>query len=107
MKPSAFFVAATLLVAASQPGRAQINVDMNEIRCGHWLGYGPEVRDFVRQLNISYPIVIDNTGDLVYKYRITGRPTSIFINKDGLITGIVPGMTTPQVLEEQLSRVLQ
>jgi thioredoxin-related protein len=51
--------------------------------------------------------VIDNTGDLVYQYRITGRPTSIFINKDGLITGVVPGMTTPQVLEEQLSRVLQ
>jgi peroxiredoxin len=66
-----------------------------------------EVQDFVHQLNITYPIVIDNTGDLVYKYRITGRPTSIFINKEGLITGVVPGMTTPQVLEEQLSRVLQ
>ena len=42
------FVAALLLVAASQPGVAQINVDMNQITCGRWLGYGPEERDFVR-----------------------------------------------------------
>ncbi len=27
---------------------AQINVDMNQISCGRWLGYSPEVRDFVR-----------------------------------------------------------
>jgi hypothetical protein len=41
-------VAAALLAAAPQPGLAQINVDMNQISCGGWLGYGPEVRDFVR-----------------------------------------------------------
>ena len=27
---------------------AQISVDMNQITCGRWLGYSPEVRDFVR-----------------------------------------------------------
>jgi hypothetical protein len=48
MRSSAFFVAATLLVAASQPSIAQINIDMNQISCGRWLGYSPEVRDFVR-----------------------------------------------------------
>ncbi len=48
MRRSVFFVAATLLLAASQPGMAQISVDMNQISCGRWLGYGPEVRDFVR-----------------------------------------------------------
>ena len=48
MRCSVFFAAATLLVAASQPGIAQINVDMNQITCGGWLGYSPEERDFVR-----------------------------------------------------------
>jgi hypothetical protein len=48
MRRSVFFVAATLLLAASQPGMAQISVDMNQISCGRWLGYSPEVRDFVR-----------------------------------------------------------
>jgi peroxiredoxin len=66
-----------------------------------------EVRDFISQLNITYPIVIDNTGDMVYKYRVVGRPTSIFINKEGVITGVIPGAATPPVLEEQLNRVLK
>ena len=48
MKRSVLFAAATLLVAASQPSIAQINVDMNQITCGGWLGYTPEERDFVR-----------------------------------------------------------
>ena len=48
MRRNVFFLAATLLVAASQPGVAQISVDMNKITCGGWLGYSPEERDFVR-----------------------------------------------------------
>lgn len=66
-----------------------------------------EVRDFISQLNINYPIAIDNTGDMVYKYRVTGRPTSIFINKDGMITGVVPGMATPEVMQAQLAKVFK
>ena len=48
MRWSVGFVAATLLVAASQQSVAQISVDMNQITCGGWLGYSPEQRDFVR-----------------------------------------------------------
>ena len=48
MRWSVGFVAATLLVAASQLSVAQISVDMNQITCGRYLGYGPEERDFVR-----------------------------------------------------------
>lgn len=65
-----------------------------------------EVRDFIAQLKVTYPIAIDNTGDMVYKYRVVGRPTSIFINKDGVITGVVPGEVTPDVLAAQLAKVL-
>ncbi len=48
MRRNVLFVAAILLVAASQPSAAQISVDMNRITCGGWLGYSPEDRDFVR-----------------------------------------------------------
>lgn len=90
------------LVKAYQANRDKLNIigiDINDEPA--------EVKDFINQLNITYPIVIDNTGDMVYKYRVLGRPTSIFINKEGVITGVVPGMATPQVMEEQLSRVLK
>jgi peroxiredoxin len=90
------------LVKTYQSNRDKLNIigiDINDEPA--------EVRSFVKELNITYPIVIDNTGDLVYKYRVLGRPTSIFINKDGIITGVVPGIATPKILEEQLSRVLK
>jgi acid stress chaperone HdeB len=48
MRWNVVFIAATLLVAASQPSVAQIQIDMNQITCGGWLGYSPEDRDFVR-----------------------------------------------------------
>ena len=66
MRWRAVFVAATLLVATSQPGLAQINVDMNQIRCGHWLGYTPEVRDFVRFWMSGYYHAAANSNVLNY-----------------------------------------
>jgi acid stress chaperone HdeB len=48
MRCNVFFVAATLLLAASLPATAQINVDMNQMTCRDWLGYGRENQDFVR-----------------------------------------------------------
>ena len=54
MRWSVGFVAATLLVTASQLSMAQIAVDMNQITCGRYLGYGPEERDFVRFWTSGY-----------------------------------------------------
>ncbi len=48
MRLSVLSAAAAFVVAASQPSQAQISVDMNEIKCGSWLGYSPEIQDFVR-----------------------------------------------------------
>jgi uncharacterized membrane protein YjdF len=60
------FVVATLLVAASQSSIAQINVDMNQITCGRWLGYSPEERDFVRFWMSGYYNAAANSNVLNY-----------------------------------------
>ena len=66
MRWTVVFVAATLLVAASQPSVAQISVDMNRITCGGWLGYSPEVRDFVRFWMSGYYNAASNSNILNY-----------------------------------------
>ena len=48
MRWNVFLVAASFLLAASLPTAAQINVDMNHMTCGDWLGYSRENQDFVR-----------------------------------------------------------
>ena len=66
MKWNVLFVAATLLVAASQPSVAQISVDMNQITCGSFLGYSPDNRDFVRFWMSGYYNAAANSNILNY-----------------------------------------
>jgi uncharacterized membrane protein YjdF len=66
MKWSVGFVAATLLIAASQQSMAQISVDMNQITCGGWLGYSEEDRDFVRFWMSGYYNAAANSNVLNY-----------------------------------------
>ena len=66
MRRNALFIAAILLVAASQPSLAQIKVDMNQITCGGWLGYNPEERDFVRGWMSGYYNAAANSKVLDY-----------------------------------------
>jgi len=58
--------AAILMASASQPSLAQVNVDMNQITCGGWLGYNPEARDFVRFWMSGYYNAADNSNVLNY-----------------------------------------
>jgi len=66
MRWSVGFVAATLLVTASQLSMAQITVDMNQITCGRWLAYNPEERDFVRFWISGYYNAAANSSVLNY-----------------------------------------
>ena len=67
MRWNVLFIAATTLVAASQPGAAQISVDMNQITCGGWLGYNPEQQDFVRFWMSGYYNAAANSNVLNYE----------------------------------------
>jgi acid stress chaperone HdeB len=66
MRWNVLFIAATLLVAASQPSVAQFRVDMNQITCGGWLEYSPEQRDFVRFWMSGYYNAAANSNILNY-----------------------------------------
>jgi hypothetical protein len=42
------FACAILIGVAAIPVSAQVNLDMNKITCGDWLGYDPTGKEFVR-----------------------------------------------------------
>ena len=66
MKWKVLFVTGTLLVAATQPSAAQISVDINQITCANFLGYGPGIRDFVRFWISGYYNAAANSNILNY-----------------------------------------
>jgi acid stress chaperone HdeB len=54
MNQKILVVAAVVLVAVSLPASAQVNLDMNKITCGDWLGYDPASQNFVRFFMSGY-----------------------------------------------------
>ena len=60
------FVAAILLVTASQSATAQIAVDMNQVTCGKWLGYSAADRDFIRYWMSGYYNGVANVNIVYY-----------------------------------------
>jgi hypothetical protein len=66
MRYRALVVAVVLIAAASAPAAAQIKLDMNQITCGDWLGYGPADRDFVRFFMSGYYNAAANNNVLDY-----------------------------------------
>lgn len=54
MNQKILVVAAVVLVTVSLPASAQVNLDMNKITCGDWLGYDPASQNFVRFFMSGY-----------------------------------------------------
>src|SRR5215475_6780059 len=54
MNKKVVIIAAVVLGATLPPASAQVNLDMNKITCGDWLGYDPESQNFVRFFMSGY-----------------------------------------------------
>jgi argininosuccinate synthase len=66
-----------------------------------------EVKQYANEVGIRYPVIIDNTGDFVTAFQVRVRPTTIFINKEGLVTAVIQGLVTPDMLERELNNALK
>ena len=59
-------MAAAILSAVSLPTTAQVNLDMNQITCGDWLGYNPASQSFVRSWMSGYYNAAANSNVMDY-----------------------------------------
>jgi thiol-disulfide isomerase/thioredoxin len=63
------------------------------------------VPDFVEEFGITFPIVLDETGDVVKTYQVLGLPTSVFIDRNGIIQELFTGPVTKTYIESKLSEL--
>ena len=67
-----------------------------------------EVEAFTKEFKITYPIPMDETGHVAGSvYRVLGLPTSVFVNRAGVITRINVGAMTAAQIEQYLGEVLK
>ncbi|GEM_PF-563657 len=60
------------------------------------------VRQYVGELNITFPILLDVDRFVFDKYGVTGLPTTFFIDSKGKMRAKYIGMLTPEALQQYL-----
>lgn len=65
-----------------------------------------DVRAFVQEFSMPYPVPLDKEGEVAEAYQVLGLPTTFFIDRQGIIRKIYTGLLNESLLEEFLSLIL-
>jgi len=57
------------------------------------------------ELDATMPAVLDSEGDVADRYRVSGMPTTYFIDRDGIVVGGGSGAVSEEALRTELGKV--
>jgi peroxiredoxin len=60
------------------------------------------VDDFVEELDITFIILLDEAGETTETYRVLGLPTTIFIDRDGVVNEVFTGPINKAYIESKI-----
>lgn len=63
------------------------------------------VKTFVNDHDMTFPILLDEKGELVALYEMIGYPTSFFLDTDGVIRYRITGALDEELLYQEMSRL--
>ena len=66
----------------------------------------PPVEAFAADFRMNMPIPLDTAGQVRDLYAVRGMPTSVFIDRAGIIQSVWPGALSPRKLSELLAGIL-
>ncbi len=66
---------------------------------------GP-VADYIREVGVTFPILLDQEGSVARSYRVQTLPRNFFLARDGRVVRIHPGELTPEIIERYLQELL-
>ncbi len=64
------------------------------------------VRPFVRELGISYDVLLDPQGEVTRGYRVMGLPMTFIVDRQGIIRARIVGEATPEVFARAIADLL-
>ncbi|WP_248927805.1 TlpA family protein disulfide reductase [Paenibacillus hamazuiensis] len=66
-----------------------------------------DVKEYVSDYNIEYPVLFDDGGKLYRKYGSPGFPTLVFLDKNGKEVNRIVGSTAKKVIERQFINAMK
>jgi peroxiredoxin len=71
------------------------------------IGEGQEiVQAFAQEQGLTFPIPLDTTGAVAQGYSVQGVPTSLFIDREGVIQARYTGPMTEALIAKHLDQIL-
>lgn len=64
------------------------------------------VRPFVRELGISYDVLLDPQGEVTRDYRVMGLPMTFIVDRQGVIRTRIVGESTPEAFARAIAGLL-
>jgi peroxiredoxin len=61
-----------------------------------------QIPAFLDEFGVTFPIVLDESGDTAKAYNILGLPTSIFVDRNGLVNELFTGPINKAYIEAKL-----
>jgi len=66
-----------------------------------------QIESYARELGLSFPLLLDGDTRVSHQYHVFGLPTSVFINRNGVIQEVIIGEMSKETLESNLARLLR
>lgn len=66
----------------------------------------PEIVAFLSEVGVTFPSLVDRTGEVTRQWRATGLPTTFLIDRQGIIRDVRVGAFTDEMLESRLTKLL-
>jgi peroxiredoxin len=63
------------------------------------------VDDFVAEMGATFPIVLDEDGQVVETYQVRGLPTTIFVDRDGIVNEVFTGPINKAYIAAKLNEL--
>jgi peroxiredoxin len=64
-----------------------------------------EIQGFAREFGMTFPILLDRTGQVATAYRMTGLPQSYFVDKSGVVREAAIGPMDKKSLDQKLATI--
>lgn len=66
----------------------------------------PTAKAFMDKLNVSYPGLLDEDGEVARQYGVLGLPTTFVVDRKGILQTRIIGESTAEVLESVVQELL-
>lgn len=66
-----------------------------------------EIKEFLSENEYTFPVVMDETGEMFYWYGISAFPTTFMIDADGNVYGYVQGAITGDIMESIVQQTME